>query len=177
MGEKKQINIQVNEEKKEQWENYAESNLEAANLSHLIRTAVQKEVNGRETPSVGQQSNDNSEVIQAVNQLERKIDEIGDRLTPLEQFVESKTTEYSLEHRVNSALPPAKPHSKKWERATNRNPTHLGNVAWSGKISEIAEVADTNEEDALEAIKGLEQTPVSIYSDVVDGEKRFWGEE
>jgi len=92
MGEKKQLNIRIGEEKKEEWCEYAEESAEYTSLSHLMRLAVEREIAGIHSPEPGQEGDvDLSPVVSRIEELDDTVSTMAAQMDALEtgQFADS----------------------------------------------------------------------------------------
>lgn len=177
MGEKVPVSVRVDESRKERWKSHIEETGEAASLSHLVRIAVEGHIGddsgGREGVSSAIDDGRLDEVIQSINQLQREVSDVSDRLTTIENEVTDD--ESPLQVRVKNALPPAEPHTEPWKRARAGEPSvdQGGGVAWSGTFEDIVAAVDEPESDVEEVLDYLRNSP-SFGEAVIDGEHRYW---
>lgn len=74
MAEKEQVNIKLPSSQKQRWKDYEEESDEFSNLSHLIRTSVEREINrDMDYWSTKEQEIDFSELQTQINRMEGSI--------------------------------------------------------------------------------------------------------
>lgn len=185
MGDKTQIHIQVEKEKKKNWGEYAEEHPEipSSNLSQLIRRAVYNEIEGShsESSNDGTATVDLSEVTEQqarteseMAKLRNVVEQMDSRVEEVQREVTSDRKKRPLEDRLMEALPPAKPKSQGWNRARDMGPDaprSQWETAWSGELFDlckrVGETPDTVEEKLDE---------MGVPRQEVDGELRYWME-
>jgi len=182
MGEKTQVHIQVDSERKAEWRGYAEEHTEITNgsISALVRLAVTKEMEGMyggsatSTPSVDLSSieEQQADTEKAIAELRNVVDRMDTRLNDVQRSVSATAKEQSLEDRLWHVVPPAKPHTTQWERASPdpipKDPRRW-DVAWSGRLEDIAIVA----RDAQPIIEN-QLTEMPVESGEIQGGTRWW---
>ena len=93
MGEKTQVNIRIDEAKKQDWCEYAEESAEYTSLSHLMRLAVEREIAGNHSPDSGQDADvDLSPVLSRIEELDDTVSTMAAQMDALEtgQFADSE---------------------------------------------------------------------------------------
>jgi hypothetical protein len=97
-SDQKRINLLVSEERKQEWQNAVESSTDYNSLSHLIRTAVERELSGVDTgtgsPAPMPRDGDIGELTTTVESLEKSVDGLA---TDLERLRDDIDTSDSLE--------------------------------------------------------------------------------
>lgn len=92
MGEKKQINIRIDESKKEDWCEYADESAESTSLSHLMRLAVEREIAGNYSHEANKDVDvDLSPVLSRIEELDNTVSTMAAQMDALEtgQFADS----------------------------------------------------------------------------------------
>ncbi|MFC7058056.1 hypothetical protein [Halovenus salina] len=109
MAEKTTVAFRIDESVKEEWEDAAEGP-EYDSLSHLIRLSVQREITDTETaPRTAQAdtgTNENSEMLQSLNRLEKVTGEIQEEVEAFNREHESEEM-YNLRQVLLEVLPTA----------------------------------------------------------------------
>jgi hypothetical protein len=78
MGDRTQVNLRVDPERKEEWVNYVEGSPEVENLTQLIRLAVTRHINDDVQGDNPEVSVDTSDIEQSLTRLENKMDALSD---------------------------------------------------------------------------------------------------
>ena len=103
------VAVRVDESLKDEWKDTAANSTDYNNLSHLIRTAVQKEIGGeyvkadRPTGQSGEPSS-NPEMKQAVEQLQGQIDEMQGQIDEMQSETKAEAN-YDIEQVLLELLP------------------------------------------------------------------------
>lgn len=146
-----QINIRVDEDRKERWKEAAEEAPEYDGLTHLIRLAVEKELTEDESPdtttspaTVETASNDMlREVKGNTERIEDGITDVKARLSQIESRVGGQA-EFSLRAAIRETLPVP-------ESGPNAKPAEDGLTE-----KEIAARLNADRDDVTEALDALE---------------------
>lgn len=105
MGERKQINLVVDESQKDRWDAYAENSTEVSSLSHLIRLSVEREIERDGAPGADDWPDvDLSQVDSRFDKLETKIEELSRSVDRMAEREEQESIE-ELAGEVYDALP------------------------------------------------------------------------
>jgi hypothetical protein len=187
MGDKTQIHIQVDKERKAKWRGYAEEHPDIGNdsLSALIRSAVMKEVEGLHgassrgrtaaTVDLSSVEEQHAQTEKALAELRNVVDRMDTRLNEVQRDVSATAQKQSLKDRLWQSVPPAKPFTEPWERASPDpipKDSRKWEVAWSGRLEDIAIVA----RDAEKIVEDqLQEMPIETGE--IDGETRYWWDE
>jgi len=181
---KTQVHIQVEEDRKADWKQWAEEHPDWTSLSKYIRNAVDK-YHDDSQDSGGESTTtevDLSPVLEGqahtekeLSQLKESISEINTKLEEVNREVTSGSQKRPLEVRLREALPPAKPKTRAWSRVRQFDPDapqYVWETAWSGKVTDLAKRVGEKPaavEDKLDEL--------GFPSSEIDGEKRYWLEE
>ncbi|WP_254273739.1 hypothetical protein [Haloarcula marina] len=93
MGDKTQVNIRIDETKKEDWCEYAEESAEYTSLSHLMRLAVEREMAGTHSPESAQDAEvDLAPLLSRIEELDDTVSTMAAQMDALEtgQFADSE---------------------------------------------------------------------------------------
>jgi hypothetical protein len=183
MGEKTQVHIQVDREKKEKWKELAEEDGEIPNgsLSALLREAMRRyEKKDDSRGAEGTVSVDLSGIEEQQATTAKELAKLRDTVEKMDSRVEdvrrATTTENEkrpLEDRLFEALPP-RPHSEQWSRAKSLDPEAPAAqwaTAWSGKIFDICKRVGEKPEKVKQKLDEM-----GVPSGEIDGETRYWVE-
>lgn len=104
MSEKTTVAFRISESVKQEWDDAAESSEQYNSVSHLIRLAVQRELEGRTEPQTPAEAPANPEVQKSLRELEAAVRGIQDEVELLSR--DSKADElYSIEQVLLEVLP------------------------------------------------------------------------
>lgn len=104
MSEKTTVAFRISESVKQEWEEAAKSNEEYNSVSHLIRLAVQRELQGSTESQTPTEAPTDPEVLKSLRELEASVESIQDEVEVLSR--ESKADElYSIEQVLLEVLP------------------------------------------------------------------------
>jgi len=108
MGDKTTVAFRIDEGIKQEWEEAADGP-EYGSLSHLVRTAVQKEITGEytETGTVSTtegETADSPEVVETVEQLQGAIDDMQAQIDEIHDETQAEAA-YELEQVILELLP------------------------------------------------------------------------
>lgn len=185
---KVQINVQVDEEQKSDWEGFIEESGRYSSLSGLIRSAVEKEINGddaqpsMESPAISSDVQDLKDQVDRIRKdvrwlREQEQDEVD--VSELAQQVFDELEE--LPSLSSSVEVPEGVDEQEFRREqaasmviTPENETETRNPQTSNEIAERVESRPDRVEDAIDHL--LDQfLPVVAVS--VDGETHYFREE
>ena len=101
-----QINLKMSsKEEKRRWQQYVEDNPEPDSLSHMIRLAVERYMDGSgEQPTSDRTVQDSGEVLGSLNRIETTLTDMQDRMDALEREQEA-TEGYELQRVAYQLLP------------------------------------------------------------------------
>lgn len=178
MGDRKQINIVVDESQKEDWEDYVDESDECSSLSHLIRLAVSREISETTaTPSEQEVSVDLGNVEERLGTVETQLDEISN---DVKRIIEEEETE-SLEElaaKVYDEIPTIsdveewKAHLDEENRIEEKESNWDGKEDWEGEATKeyalysgyqtLQAIEEKVEESEYRVRKALEQVKDSF---------------
>lgn len=150
MGDRKQINITVPEERRDKWNRAAEENPEYQSLAHLIRLSVMRELSGENEKAADV---DLSEFEERFDGVEARLDELSSDVRSLIAEREEEGIE-DLTNEVYDAIPRIE-DEEVWEERLERGDTQIVThdaVDAPDSAVETYDVAET--EDGYEASEG-----------------------
>ena len=152
-SDRTQINITVNPERKERWEEYVNENNEASSLSHLIRLSVEREINRDE--SDGQAGEvDLSGIDERFDGLESRLDDLSVEIRQLVEQEEMENVE-ELAGDVYEELPRVDDEEVWKERLQ------------SGNIRQLIVDDDATEDDLMKMYEGGEDKYEAVWENYV----------
>lgn len=152
-SDRTQINITVNPERKERWEEYVDENNEASSLSHLIRLSVEREINRDE--SDGQAAEvDLSGIDERFDGLESRLDDLSVEIRQLVEQEEMENVE-ELAGDVYEELPRVDDEEVWKERLQ------------SGNIRQLTIDDDATEDDLSKRYEGGEDKYEAVWENYV----------
>ncbi|WP_338726721.1 hypothetical protein [Haladaptatus sp. DJG-WS-42] len=150
MTDWEQVNLRVSPERKQEWEQFVEEHPNANNLSHLIRLAVTREIQGREPSRQEQSSEVSTEVLEALTRIENGLDEVQTRVKALER--EQMAASGMDYQQAAFAVLPTEPKGELIEGPNG--PTRLDPPAQPPEYGmTVEDVADNLGVDNLDAVK------------------------
>lgn len=183
------VNLAVNDERKERWDNAAKEHPEAGgNLSALVRIAVEKEISNEDTS--GPVEADISPVIDAIDRLGDDMDdrfgELERRLERLEDHAEATGDLDRIAGKVIEWLPTIQPGQVGWEDRFDHiahgdvpetypsNDPAMADAAWTGTPEGLAKAVAYPKDLVKKALESLEKDVHIVHSVEYDGQKRWY---
>lgn len=180
---RRQLNLRLDDERREEWENYVEDHRDLSSVSGLIRSSVARRINDdRQAGGGGGQSNatvetsdeltDTLRIIQTtVERLETRVGDMDDRLDAVERNTGGATE--SLQTRVTNVLPEHRPFSGDWfgeyeQKWRSNEPPAEYDPVFTGEPSSIADRLDVDQERVEAALDGLALSEVPVETDEID---------
>jgi predicted transcriptional regulator len=104
MSDRANIHVLVDEEQKQRWSNYADSNAEVDNLSQLVRTAVETYISEDESDGGGE-SEEIRDLIEVVDRTQSTVQTNQNKLLDIEsQTLTEREFSALLENEMESLL-------------------------------------------------------------------------
>jgi predicted transcriptional regulator len=192
-----QINLRVTEETKEKWDSFAKESRRVDGRSDLIRRSVTAYIARYTDGSVGldQEARAFPENIDErlaaieddLSEVTTTVDHIDDGVAFIERRVVEDDEDTSFSDQLMRVVPPAKPTTEDWAELREKYASHpMGEpIVWEGTVEAITEALGVDNENTDIADESLvkqsldalaRQEDPSLKTDVVDGERRYWGE-
>lgn len=179
--DKESVNLWVDPEQKERWEQYLAEESEFQYLSQLVRQTVEREINTDGRPGDphlgGDLESQFDDLSTAVNELADTIDGFEARLTSIERKVRDDPELRKLANEVFEILP-TKDEINNYEslvkEAGSRPPTHVEPRSKSGLVADFAAAIDASEHRVRQALDKLQRDTHQVYSLERDGETRYY---
>lgn len=181
MGENQtQINLRVDSDLKQEWEQFVEESGEYGSLSQAIRTAVEKERNGSQPTISGPSGPERTgEILDRLGRLESRIISMAERMQVVEAAVKGDSDTADLATEIFDMLPSFESEKEaigglgggSYVDPETGEPFH-------GTKGEIFERVDGSFDDVNQAIERLEEDMPSLVKSVeIDGEPHFYKRE
>lgn len=184
MAEKEQINMRVDPDRKERWEQYVEENRVNGGMTGLIRTAVKNYIESDQSQSANPSSvaipddltSELSEIKNTLNEVQFTVERTDESVGFLEQEIVG-SDERPFSDRLIRAIPPARPHSEKWEQDRERLKDQREGepIVWEGTLDAFAEQLDADRETIKASLEAMvnQQDPF-IETGTVNELRRYW---
>jgi hypothetical protein len=183
MGERVQVNFQVDESRKEAWAEYADD--EGLPMSAMIRQAVEAHINRDERG--GQQIDDGrlSDLLESNKRIQGQLRELSDDMAVVKTAVEAPDEDMrTLAREVFSVLPEEGKLGTTiqtidgtilvgFDEDRDGRTTVQGGTVLSGLVTDIADYLDEPPYLIEDAIEQLRDDTNLVHETVVDGERRF----
>lgn len=166
--ERKQVTVWVDEPKKEEWEEAADSP-EYASMSDLIRTAVRKEIGeGVDLGLPESPGASDGEVLAEIRKIATTLSDMETRLRAVEMESAAGAGGFDVQRAVYSVLPTqptdATTPADRWDESADGEPADP--VEWAETPDEIAgklgaDVRDV--ENALDALSSNDDNVISMH--------------
>ena len=110
-GDRKQVSLRLSAEQKAEWDRYADESNVVNSKAELIRRAVSQfiatdgDMGGATVATDDSSEEFGPEILEAVNGLEREIQDLGDRLGVVEDEVRTAPERSTLTNQIFEALP------------------------------------------------------------------------
>lgn len=180
--DKDSVNLWVDPEQKARWEAYLEEETGVQYLSQLIRMAVENEISETGPTDVTIPAcleNQLQEVTDTVQQFERNVQRIDERLVAIEQAVRDDPEIRDLANRIFDLLPT---HEELTEyeqlvaQAGSRPPETVESAVHSGRVTDIAGHLEETEHRVRQALDKLQQDMHRVHTTQIDDEQRYYKE-
>lgn len=193
MSDKEQVNVKIDSERKDRWEDYKDQSMEVSSMSDLVRLSVEKELSGLEGGSGDNSDNAQlGEIASTLKDIQSDIGQLDKRLSRVETSTQENPELDKLANEVFPLLPDEEPGTRAWEEQLTDFQDELEAIeaghtegdrenvvqslaGWKGTPEAIAEALDVSELDSRKALERL----VSDMSGRVRttdhaGEERYW---
>lgn len=184
-----QLNVRLTEDRKSEWDDFVEETDGIDGVSELIRKAVTAYIaSGGDPTAVSATTGGGSgsvpdDVSTRLSSIEDTLSEVSTTVGRVDESVgaiegEVLGGEGLLTDWLTRAIPPAKPESEEWHELRERyeGKPYGEKVVWSGTVEDIAEVRDNDPSLVKQSLNQWHERKNSIIeTDVVDGERRYWG--
>jgi Arc/MetJ-type ribon-helix-helix transcriptional regulator len=164
------VNLRVNREQKEKWEDYVDGSDLYSSLSDLIRKAVEKEISrdSEESPTGGVMVD---EVQTELSSLSEDIEQLQKDVSWLRSREEHDVEE--LAHKLFSTIEPVK------ATGDDESAKQMGTIAGSNPhtVDALASRLDTTPARVEEALDFLKEQHMPIVRFDIDGETHWFKEE
>lgn len=159
------VNAVVSESQRDRWKDHVEESGEYSSLSDLIRTGVEREIQGRDTGSDEAESIQTGEILDKLDELGSRFNSVESRLSSLESESQTDPEIGQLATEVYQILPDMEPGSKEWKGRKQELNQQLSLEteeakeeynAWKGTIEGLSNALDAPEymiEDAIEKLQ------------------------
>lgn len=178
-----QLNIRLDADAKERWQEYVEESPEYSSVSGLIRAAVAREVrgaggangpsdaSGRLHDRVADVEDTLADVETAVNALDGKVGRIADA-------IEADRALADLAPEVFAALPPCENRKAAREAFISppTDPDAGGPVEGYGTVGWLAEQVGVSTDRTRDALDKLKRDTARVRSIQIDGRPHYWKE-
>lgn len=181
MPDRDRFNMLLPTDQKQRWGEYADESPEVDSLSHLVRLAVEKEIDGqngsRENGADEEVSEQLGEVINQNRQLESRLQAMEARLGSIEQAVQEEPEVAKLANEVFGILPTGDEMERYDDPKEKVPPMDVDGIAYSGLTEDIAELLDASELQVRKAIDKLQTDTARVReTESHDGEPRYFKE-
>ena len=181
------VNLEVEEEKKEKWERYAEEHPESdGNLSAFVRGCVEKEIAGNHSDG-----SSSEEVLKklgdlgdSINQVHERMDSMETRLSGLESETTTEPEIEEMKGDVFDLLPGKEPGTDSWEREkrdlhdelqhTDSDSLRKQYLGYDGSIESLSDAIDEPEFVVQKCIERLQETTQLVRTVEHGDENRYY---
>ncbi|HET7324952.1 MAG TPA: hypothetical protein VFJ06_11515 [Halococcus sp.] len=184
-NDREQVNIPLDADVKDQWEDFVDEHPDYRYVSHLVRAAVGKEIRGVSSDSGTSGVSDErlSDIESGIISLENTLSEVNERLSNIERAMEAPAEDIlDLAGKIFEVLP-----EEKELTATTQSPLDPdeappvieggGNTyVQTGRVTDIAEYLEEQRYRVRQAIEHLQDDTHLIKSLVIEGETRYYKE-
>lgn len=174
------INLLIDEDRKEKWEEYVEqSDDEYASLSQLIRRSVEREMNQQDTEDdddSGVLAEHVSEIIAGLNRLERRIDEVDNRVAGIERDVRDDPDIRELANEVFGVLPTKQDIIEYEKTASQAGAQPDAPITHSGLVDDLAKSLDEKDHRVSRALRKLRRDTHQVQTMTLSDEVEGWNE-
>jgi hypothetical protein len=152
-----QVNIYLNREQKQRWDEYKEESNEIGSMAELIRSAVELYIEtdgGRE--SVGGTATgqvDLGSVETELKGIQNRLADLETSMDTVRREVESDQVDASLQEAVLDSLPKS---------------SELDDGEWGAMVGDVAKSVDAEESEVKEALENLDQITPHVRSRVFE---------
>lgn len=185
------VNAVVSESQREKWKNHVEQSGEYSSLSDLIRTGVEREIQGRESNGSGEESIQTGEILDKLDELGSRFNSVESRLSSLESESKQDPEIGQLATEIYGILPDKEPGSDGWEMKRNdlkdeleaieegyingdSQSVHESLHGWRGTVKGLSNALNEPEYMVQKAIEKLLNDPIPVR-ETDDG--RYYKEE
>lgn len=180
------VNLEVEEQKKEKWEEYAEEHPESnGNLSAFIRSSVEKEI--AVSHSGGSDKSEDilkklGELGDSINQVHQRMDSVEKRLSSVESETHTESEVEELKGQVFDLLPDKKPGTRPWKAKKQELKRSAGandgvakeEKGWQGTPKALSEALDKREYLVSDAIERLQENTKLIRTTEYANKTRYY---
>lgn len=169
MPETTQVNVKLPVPMKRDWEDYVEESEEATSISHLVRLAVQREINDEARPAEVEVAAEDVELEVDIEGVERRLDEMEETLAEVRDTVSAMETgqladEDQIEdiaNRVYDTLPRRK--AQRMEDGPELTPRELAHELVDDAVTYLEERNKTVEDLAED--RNFEYGLIDVYQE------------
>jgi len=181
------VNLEVESEKKEKWEQYAQEHPESnGNLSAFVRACVEKEIAGGSENGIQSEEllKKLGELGDSINQVHERMDSMESRLSGLESETTTEPEIEELKGDVFDLLPDKEPGTQPWEQEKHELNDELQHtdsdsirkqlLGYDGTIESLANAIDEPEFVVERCIERLQETTQLVRTVDYADETRYY---
>lgn len=182
--DRKQINLQVTSDQKQDWENHVEDSREHDSVSDLIRTAVEREIRGDYSTGKQHSAEIPDDLAETINEMSERLTSMDDRLHTLEAETDSTPEEVKdLAKNLHELLPRVQDESNLPPTAytiPNGADIDLIDSKFSSQLEGLTDYVNRNiddkftEHDVRRACERLVNDMARVNKKLVHGEPRYF---
>lgn len=177
----KQINVRLPDDQKNRWFDATGQGPgnEYSNVSQLVRTAVEKELQGRETANTGGHGTGvapilDDEVLPALKRIESRLEELDARVRAVERDAETEGPEYDLQRVVLQLLPSYPSNEIVTEGGRIRDEIRVEVLESTVTAETLAKQIGADESDVRDALDTQAEATAHVRRQDVEGDERYW---
>ena len=176
---KSRVNLLIDSDLKDDWENHVEESDNYTSLSGMIRTAVSNDMSGTQVGSSGADNEMKEAVydlVDGIQKIESRFDDVDDRLKAVESAMSEPSEQIKdLMGSVYEVLPTETELLKDQQAAFgDEEPVVVDDIVQTGRVQDIAEHLDEQSYQVRRAIQQLQEEISMVQSQPIDGEERFY---
>ena len=173
-----QINVALDDETKEQWEQYVDEHPDFRYITHLVRAAVGEKITGRAGNGGinGDVAERLSDIESVILKVDGKLDDTNERLDKVENQLEGPSQDITdLTGDVFDVLPTEELVGRVSQDVLSGDsvPVEDGTVL-TGRIEDMADFLGEDRIRVRQAVQQLEDDTPLVDTTVVGGETRFY---
>ena len=162
MGERKQINLVVDESQKDRWDAYVENSSEVSSLSHLIRQSVEREIDRDGRPG--------GEVEVEMSAFEEKFDTLESQIDDLAADVRTLVKERDSE-RLKDLAAEIYEYAEEGDPEKVKNYDEVNRDVHYTSISDLTGILNEDEYTLRQAIEQVQESFPRVKLVRADGEE------